>query len=82
VGAAGGKLDAVLFMAGLVLGIWAFAEVYPEIASFAWSGGIGVRTLGDLSGLPVWAVAAAVVIMAVALFRLASLAEKHLSQKF
>lgn len=80
-GAAGGRLDAVLFMGGLVLGIWAFAEVYPEIASFAWSGGIGVRTLADLSGLPVWAIAAGVVIMALALFRLASLAEKTLGQK-
>lgn len=80
-GAASGRLDAILFMTGLVLGIWAFAEVYPDIASFAWSGGIGARTLADLSGLSVWAVAAAVVIMAAFLFWLAALAEKTLGRK-
>lgn len=75
-GAASGKLDALLFMAGLVLGIWGFAEVYTTLYDFAWSGGIGVVTLPGLFGLPAWVVAVAVVVLALALFRLAGMLEQ------
>lgn len=74
-GTASGKLDALVFMGGLVIGIVAFAEAYSAITSFAWSGEIGVRTLPELLGLSSWVVAVIVVGMALLLFWLAGVAE-------
>jgi hypothetical protein len=76
VGAASGKLDAVVFMAGLVLGIWGFAEIYPAIYDFVWSGDIGVQTLPGLFGLPSWIIAVAIAGVALVLFWLAGVAER------
>jgi len=77
VGAASGKLDAVFFMGGLLIGIVAFAEVYSAIYDFAWSGDKGVFTLPELFGLPSYAVAIGVAAMALALFWLAAVAERR-----
>src|SRR3990167_5007991 len=38
VGAASGKLDALVFMIGIVIGILGFAEICPAIYDFVWSG--------------------------------------------
>ncbi len=76
-GAASGRLDAGIFMVGLVLGIFAFAEIYPAIYEFAWSGDMGALTLPDLFGLPSYAVAIGAAAMALVLFRLAAVAERR-----
>jgi H+/Cl- antiporter ClcA len=68
VGAASGRLDALVFMAGVVGGVLVFAEVYTAIAWFAWSGELGGVTLADLTGVPFWALAALVVVMALGAF--------------
>jgi len=75
VGAASGKVDALFFMGGLILGVLGFAEIYPAIYDFAWSGGVGAQTLPGFFGLPSWAVAAGVIGMAAGLFRLAAVLE-------
>lgn len=80
-GAASGRLDAGVFMVGLVLGIWGFAEVYPAIYDFAWSGDLGILTLPGLLGLPSWIVAILVAGMALGLFSLAAIAEKKFSSR-
>jgi len=80
VGTASGKLDAPVFMVGLLLGILGFAELYPVISTFAWSGALEVQTLLELFGLPPWLVALAVVGMALGLFRLSALLERKFSQ--
>ena len=67
-GAAAGRVDALTFMGGLVAGILVFAELYPRLAAFVWSGGIGDGTLADLLGVPFWVLAGAVVLMAVGAF--------------
>ena len=66
-GAATGRLDAVAFIAGLIAGVWIFAEGYVAFASWLESGDIGAVTLADLFGLPFWILAAALIAMTVAL---------------
>ena len=79
-GTASGKLDAPVFMVGLLLGILGFAELYPAISTFAWSGALEAQTLLDLFGLPSWVIALAVVGMAVGLFWLSALLERKFSR--
>jgi hypothetical protein len=76
VGAASGKLDALVFVVGLSVGIWAFAEIYEIIYDFAWSGPLGIQTLPGFLRLPWWLVATLVVLMALGLFWLASVLER------
>jgi len=76
VGAASGKLDAVVFIVGLLLGVLVFAEIYPAIYGFAWSGGLGVQTLPGLLGLPSSIIAIVAIGMALGLFWLAGIAER------
>ena len=79
-GTASGKLDAPVFMVGLLLGILGFAELYPVISTFASSGALESQTLLELFGLPSWLVALAVVGMALGLFWLSAVLERKFSQ--
>lgn len=74
-GAASGKLDALVFMIGIIVGILGFAEIYPAIYDFAWSGNMGIQTLPRLFGLSPWVVAILIAGMALGLFWLAAVAE-------
>lgn len=78
-GAASGKLDALVFIAGMILGIWGFAEIYPYIVEFASSGDVGVTTLPKLFGISSWLVALLAVGMALLLFWLAAITERKFS---
>ena len=66
-GAASGRIDAIAFMAGLIAGVWVFAESYAVLAGFVWSGDFGAVTLADVLRVPFWVLAAALVIVAVVL---------------
>jgi hypothetical protein len=66
-------------MVGLLLGILGFAEIYPVISTFAWSGALESQTLLDLFGLPSWVVAFAVIGMALGLFWLSAVLERRFS---
>jgi hypothetical protein len=66
-------------MVGLLLGILGFAELYPVISTFAWSGALETQTLLELFGLPSWVVALAVVGMALGLFWLSAVLERKFS---
>jgi len=79
VGTASGKLDAPVFMVGLLLGILGFAELYPVISRFAWTGALEAQTLLELFGLPSWLVALAVTGMALGLFWLSAILERRFS---
>lgn len=79
-GAASGKLDALVFMVGIIVGILGFAEMYPAMYDFAWSGEMGAVTLPGLLGLPSWIIAIGVVGMALGLFWLAAVAERKFSR--
>jgi uncharacterized protein len=67
VGAATGRLDALAFIAGLIAGVWVFAEAYVMLAGWLTSGDVGAVTMADLFGLPFWVLAAALVAMTAAL---------------
>lgn len=70
-------MDALVFMVGMIAGVWVFAEAYVWLAGFVWSGEMGAVTLADLLGVPFWALAAAVLILALAAFALVALLERR-----
>lgn len=74
-GAASGRVDALVFMAGLIVGVLAFAEAYAALAPFAWSGELGAVTFADLFGVPFWALAGVVVVVALVTFWLVARVE-------
>jgi len=79
VGTASGRLDALVFMVGLLLGIFGFAEVYPVISNFLWSGALEAQTLPELFNFPVWLVGFAVAGMALGLFWVSAVLERKFS---
>jgi uncharacterized membrane protein YedE/YeeE len=59
VGAAAGRIDGIIFFVGLILGVVAFAGFYTPISPLlSAAAGPQAQTLGDLLGLPAWAVLA------------------------
>ena len=66
-GAASGRIDALAFIAGLIAGVWVFAEAYAALARFVWTGDLGAVTLADVLGVPFWVLAAALVAMTLVL---------------
>ena len=69
-GAASGRADALVFMGGLVAGVWVFAETWIALEGFVTSGELESPTLADLLGVPFWAVALALIVVAIATFAL------------
>ncbi len=76
VGIVSGKLDAIVFMAGMIAGIWVFAAGFPLWGSFYMSSDLGRVTLWQVFGIPMLDMAGLVVAMALVAFYLAGLAEK------
>jgi uncharacterized protein len=76
VGVASGKLDAVIYLLGMIFGIWIFAAGFPIWGALYKSGSFGRITLWQIFGLHSAVMAAIIVIMALAAFWLAGLAEK------
>ena len=68
-GAASGKIDALGFIAGLIAGVWIFAESYVAFGRWLESGDLGAVTFADLLGVPFWALAAALVAITLVLAR-------------
>ena len=67
-GAASGRVDAVAFIVGLIVGVLVFAEVYVALAGFVVSGELAAVTFADILGVPFWVLAAAVVVLALGTF--------------
>jgi uncharacterized protein len=76
VGVASGKLDAVVFLLGMTVGIWIFAIGFPLWGSFYMSSPLGRVTLWQAFGLSKELMAGLIVIMALAAFWLAGMGEK------
>lgn len=78
-GFASGRLDALVFMLGMVLGVAVFAWLYEPLSAFytAAQGPKG-QTLPDLFGVPTWLVLAVLVVIAAGGFALGSMLEKKL----
>lgn len=76
VGVTSGKYDAVVFLVGMVAGIWVFAAGFPVWGSFYKSSDLGRLTLWQVFHIPMPVMAALIVAMALVAFRLTGLAEK------
>jgi hypothetical protein len=57
-------------MVGLIAGVWVFADAWVRLEGFVTSGELETATLADLIGVPFWAIAVAVAVIAALTFRL------------
>ncbi len=71
-----GKADGLVFLLGMIAGIWVFAAGFPLWGSLYMSSDLGRLTLWQVFGVRMELVGLAIVIMALAAFYLAGLAEK------
>ncbi len=77
VGLSTGRLDALFFIVGMVLGTGLFAGVFDPIKLFYLAGeGPQAQTLGALFGIPTWAVLAILVVIAIIGFALGTRLER------
>ncbi|NQV43208.1 MAG: YeeE/YedE family protein [Candidatus Marinimicrobia bacterium] len=74
--AAIGKIDAMVFVGGIFLGIFIFAEGYPLLEDFYMSGSMGPIKVSDVLGISGGVMALLVIIAALVMFKLGELAEK------
>lgn len=71
-----GKIDAMVFLAGIFIGIFMFAEAYPLLEGFYMSGFLGSPKLSEVLGISGGVLAFLVIIVALVMFMLGDLAEK------
>lgn len=81
VAVATGKLDAMVFVAGMIFGILVFGEMFPGIEEFFNSGYLGSVTLPSYFNLSYGLVVFLVVLMAVGAFAAAEWGEKKMAAK-
>ncbi len=74
--AAIGKIDAMVFIGGIFLGIFFFAEGFPLIKDFYMSDSLGPIKVSDVLGISGGVMAFLVIIAALVMFKLGELAEK------
>jgi len=77
VSAGTGRIDGMVYLAGVVVGLIGYAEIYPLIADWTHSTALGQITLPEFFGLPYGLVVAGVIVMAVVGFVAAELAERR-----
>jgi len=68
VGASTGRIDAFVYIAGALFGMFVFGEVFPFIESLYYSGKMGNETLPHFFGLPTGLIGILVIIMAIGMF--------------
>ena len=71
-----GKLDSLVFIIGMIVGMWIFAFGWPIWGAFYKSFDLCRITLWQLFGIPMWAMALAVIAMAFGGFVLSKYAER------
>lgn len=76
-----GKLDAVVFLAGVVFGIFLFGEAFPLVKGFYGATPMGPVTLPELLGVPYGLIVFLVALMAVGGFAGATWVEKFMAGK-
>jgi hypothetical protein len=74
--AAIGKIDAMVFIGGIFLGIFFFAEGFPLLKTFYMAGSFGPLKISDFFGISGGLMALLVIIAALVMFKLGELAEK------
>lgn len=81
VSASTGRKDGMVFILGILFGIFLFGEIFPLIENFYNSTNIGRVTLPDALGLTYGMVVFLVVLIAIGAFALAGWGEKVMSKK-
>lgn len=81
VSAATGKIDGMVYLLGIVAGIFVFGEIFPLVSNFYNSTPMGQITLSELFNIPYGILVFAVVMMAIGGFAAAEWAEKKLGSK-
>ncbi len=81
VSAATGRVDGIVYVLGMFVGLLGFGEVYPYLAGWAHSTPMGQITLPKLLDLPYGLLVFAVVLMALAAFVAAEWAERRFGGK-
>ena len=76
VGLMSGKVDSLVFIIGMIIGIWIFAFGWPIWGAFYKTFDIGRITLWQLFGIPIWVMALVVVVMAFGAFIMSTYAER------
>jgi hypothetical protein len=79
VGLSSGRMDALVFVVGLLIGTWLFAGTYTSVESLTTLGTIEAETLPQLLGAPEWLVLAGLGAAAIAVFIVGSRVEKRLN---
>ncbi len=74
--AAIGKIDGMVFIGGLFLGVFFFAESFPLIEDFYMSGSMGPIKISEVFGVSGGFIALLVIIAALIMFKLGELAEQ------
>ncbi|NQV49354.1 MAG: YeeE/YedE family protein [Candidatus Marinimicrobia bacterium] len=75
--AAIGKIDGMVFIGGLFIGVFFFAEGYPLIEDFYMSGSMGPIKVSEVLGISGGVVTLLIIIAALIMFKLGELAEKR-----
>jgi uncharacterized protein len=81
VSAATGRVDGIVYVLGMFVGLLGFGEVYPHIAAWTHSTPMGQITLSKLFDIPYGLLVFAVVLMALAAFVAAEWAERKFGGK-
>ncbi len=68
VGLSSGRLDALLFLVGLVFGTWLFADAYAQVGWLTSLGTVDAETLPELTGVPEWLILGMLAVAAIAVF--------------
>lgn len=76
-----GKIDGLIFVVGVLAGIFVFGEAFPIVKGFYSASPMGRVTLPELFGIPYGVVVFFVVLMAVGGFALATWVEKVMAAK-
>ncbi len=75
-----GKIDGFFYVAGMLLGMFIYGEVFPSIQNFTQSGYLGNVTLSDWLSLRPGVIAFLVILMALGMFWGAEVLERKFSE--
>ncbi len=81
VSASTGRVDGIVYLLGVVFGIFAFGEVFPLVSNFFNSTPMGQVTLPQFFNIPYGVVVFLVVLMAVGAFVASEWGEKNMAKK-
>lgn len=81
VSAATGRIDGVIYLLGVMAGIFVFGEIFPLIEGFYYSSNMGRVFLPDYLGMSYGMIVFLVVLMAVGAFAAAEWGEKKMAAK-